>query len=290
MIFRQNIHVAVGNVNAVSGAGLYVKKSDVVQIFHRGLAAFLVAVLYLGSGLGKMNVELLFGLVSLFDKPPEIILAAGVDSVGAKLEGYAVIVLEVLTLVHVLIVAPDAVLVVPVGACQTSCHNSPHAQLVRSGGGHGGEHVHIHKAGGSRFYHLGAGEHSAPVSVIGGKCVLTGHYCAEKPVLKGKVVRQIAEKRHIGVGVAVDKTGYRQLVRAVDHLVSRKPFGNYSCGKDLVPRNTDIPLGSAAVYEHFYILYQYIHCEHSFHVRRHAAIYIFIISQYALKSNDNFAF
>ena len=172
-----------------------------------------------------MCVERQIVFFRFFNAETEIIVSAGVDSVGSKHKAHAAVVLPLLHFFKCVVDAAYSAIVVSVRAYKSSCEDCTHTCSVGCTGAHVSEHMHIHVAGGSCFYHLRTGEHRAPICVLVGELVLTGGDAAEKPFLKGKIVRKIAENRHISVAVTVDKSGYGEKTAAVDHLVGSEAFG-----------------------------------------------------------------
>ena len=115
---------------------------------------------------------------------------------------------------------------------KSSADHGSHTGFLHSPCSHVNIHLHIVKAGGSALHHFDDSKAGTPVGVFIRHFLLDGINGSKKPVHKGQIIRHISHKCHIGVGMAIDKTGYHQLIFTVDHLVSLKagrllPHCNY---------------------------------------------------------------
>ncbi len=85
-------------------------------------------------------------------------------------------------------------------------------------------HLHVIEAGGSAFHHLDDRQAGAPIGILIRHLLLDGVDSSKEPVHKAQIIRYISHKRHIGVGMAVNKPRDGKLVLSVNDLVGRKIF------------------------------------------------------------------
>ena len=98
---------------------------------------------------------------------------------------------------------------------ESLAHVGLHAGLEHRTGTLLGRVVHVRKTDHAEARHLGAGEHRAPIAILGGHFGLEGEALLLEPTLQRQVLGVTAQKRHGSMGMGVVERGHEQTSRAI---------------------------------------------------------------------------
>ena len=238
-LFRKDVHVLVGDPDAVGGGGANVKDAVFRQHGRGGLSVFCHAVFMLCPGLGEVNVHIQTVLPGEGGKVPPQGGKAGVLGVdgGVQLQPASVGIVPARQNFPVLLRHAVGVKAIAafIKAHARIGEISVQSRVLHCPGHLGKVHIHIgegHRSGGQ---HFGQGELRAQIDVVGGQFGLDGEHMVVEPLLQHIVIGIAPHQGHGGVGMGVDQAGHGDLAGAVQGA------GGGLCG------NTGADKGDAAV-------------------------------------------